>query len=160
MQDLSTASEVLTFTSEAHPQSQPWSVVYGRALVRPIAACMLPVMILTLVAVLEGVQILPGLLWASGAALVVASAWTSFRLQREVAEIRVASDMACIRTVWETLNEPLAEWHQVLDVRDYGTWAHVTVGFASYELDRERWNRYKDLIDALKASSLAAPLPE
>lgn len=160
MHDLSTAPEVLTFTSDAHPQSMPWGVVYGRALVRPIAACMLPVMILTLVAVLEGVQILPGLFWASGGALLVASAWTSFRLQREVAEIRVRSDLACVRTVWEVLNEPCAEWQQVLDVRDYGTWAHVTVGFASYELDRGRWNRYGEMVDALRVSARAARLPE
>lgn len=160
MHDLTTASEVLTFRSEAHPESLPWAVVYGRALVRPIAACMLPVMILTLVAVLEGVQILPGLFWASGAALLVASAWTSFRLQRDVAEIRVGADLACVRTVWEILNEPRAEWQQVLDVRDYGTWAHVTVGYASYELDRERWSRYKEMVDALKACSRAARLIE
>ena len=160
MNDRPDDSEVLTFTSEAHPHSLPWAVVYGKALVRPIAACMLPVMILTLVAVLEGVQILPGLFWASGAALLVASAWTSFRLQREIAEIRVASDLACIRTVWEALNEPRAEWHQVLDVRDYGTWAHVTIGFASYELDRDRWSRYRELIEALKAGSRTARLIE
>ncbi len=160
MHDLSTAPEVLTFTSEAHPRSLPWAVVYGRALVRPIASCMLPVMILTLVAVLEGARILPGLLWASGAALLVASMWTSFRLQREVAEISVRSDVACIRTVWEVLNEPRAEWHQVLDVRDYGTWAHVTVGYASYELDRGRWNQYTELVVALKASLRAGRLVE
>ncbi len=160
MHDRSSASEVLTFTSEAHPRSLPWAVVYGQALVRPIAACMLPVMILTLVAVLEDVQILPGLLWASGAALLTASAWTSFRLQREAAELLVSSETACVRTVWEVLNGVRAEWQQVLDVRDYGTWAHVTIGFASYEIDRERWVRYDELIAALKTCSRAARLLE
>lgn len=160
MHDLSTASEVLTFTSKAHPQSLPGAIVYGRALVQPIAACMLPVMILTLVAVLEGLRILPGFLWASGAALLIAAAWTSFRLQREVAEILISSDVACVQSVWEILNEARAECRQVLDVRDYGKWSHVTIGFTSYEIDRDRWDRYDELVAALKKCSRAALLLE
>lgn len=154
--DLSTSSEVLTFRSKAHPHSMPRAVVYGRALVRPIAACMLPVMILTLVGVLEGVQILPGLLWASGAALLIASAWTSFRLQRQVAVIRISSEFASAQTVSDVLNDVPPRWQQVLDVRDYGTWAHVTIGLTPFELDRAEWDQYYELISALKSCSRAA----
>lgn len=160
MYDSTTTSQVPTFASKSHPHSLPWAAVYGRALVRPIAACMLPVMILTLVAVLEGVLIFPGLLWASGGALLTASAWTSFRLQREVAEIRISPDIVCVRTVWDVLNNARTEWAQVLDVRDYGTWAHVMIGFTSYEIDRDRWERYEDLVAGLKHCLRAAQLSE
>lgn len=158
MQTRDFTSEVLTFTSTAHPGTLPWGFVYGRALVQPIAACMLPVMVLTLVAVLEGVRILPGVFWASGAALLVASAWTTFRLQRVVAEIRVTPEMASIRTVWEVMSDE-PHWKPVLAVRDYGSWADVTIGLASYEIERDRWENYDELIAALKSCWRAGHLP-
>ena len=160
MHDLSTASEVQTFVSRAHPRSLPFGIVYGRAIVRPIAACMLPVMILTLVAVLEGLQIFPGVLWGTAAAFVAASAWTSFRLHRELAEIRIHSETACMRTVWDVLQDAPADWRPVLDVRDYGSWAHASVGDASFEIERDQWPEYREMISVFKRSAHAAYLPE
>lgn len=146
--------------SRAHPRSLPSGIVYGRAIVRPIAACMLPVMILTLVAVLEGLQIFPGVIWGTAAAFVAASAWTSFRLHRELAEIRILSELACLRTVWDVLHDAPDEWRPVLDIRDYGSWALASVGDASYEIEREKWAEYKNMIAAFKRSARAAYLPE
>lgn len=151
--DASSTSESHRFVSTAHPGDLSWQVVYGRALVRPLAACMLPVMILTLVAVLEEATIIPGALWAAGGALFIASSWTTFRIQTEVAEIRVGLDFVAIRTVWETLNSIEPPLQQILDVRDYGKWMHVTIGLTTYELDRRRWPRYKELGMALKRSA-------
>jgi hypothetical protein len=111
---------------------------------------MLPVMIITLVAVLEGVQIVPGAFWAAAGALFVASTWTTFRIQSEVAEIRLGVDLVAVRTVWEILNNVEPHWEQILDARDYGRWMHVTIGLSSYELDRKRWPHYDDLADVLK----------
>lgn len=119
---------------------------------------MLPVMILTLVAVLEGVPILPGLLWASAAALLIASAWTSFRLQREVAVVRISSEFASAQTVSDVLNDARPRWQHVLDVRDYGSWAHVTIGLTPFEIDRAHWNDYDELITSLKRCSRPAQL--
>lgn len=141
------------FVSTSHPGTLPWQVVYGRALVRPLAACMLPVMIITLVAVLEGVQILPGAFWAAAGALFVASTWTTFRIQSEVAEIRIGVDLVAVRTVWEILNNVDPQWEHILDVRDYGRWMHVTIGLGSYELDRKRWPQYDDLARVLRRRS-------
>lgn len=131
----------------------PWQVVYGRSLVRPLAACMLPVMIITLVAVLEGVRILPGALWAAGGALLLASSWTTFRIQVEVAEIQIAEDFIAVRTVWDILKNVDPQWERILDVRDYGRWMHVTIGLSSYELDRKRWPHYDELAGALRMSA-------
>lgn len=111
---------------------------------------MLPVMILTLVGVLEGIQILPGAFWAAGAALLIASAWTTFRLQADVAEIRVEGPFVTARTVWDVLNDVEVRREHVLDVRDYGRWTHVTIGLTTYDLDREHWPAYNGLVSALR----------
>jgi hypothetical protein len=107
-------------------------------------------MIVTLVAVLEGMRILPGALWAAGVALLVASSWTTFRIQSDVAEIRVSGDAASVRTVWEILNDIDSPWEPILAVRDYGTWMHLTIGLTSYELDRHHWPLYDTLIRMLR----------
>lgn len=111
---------------------------------------MLPVMILTLIAVLEGIRILPGAFWAAGAALVIASAWTTFRIQATVAEICIDGPLVAARTVWEVVNDVEVRREQVLDVRDYGRWMHVTIGLTTYDLDREYWPEYTRLVAALR----------
>lgn len=150
--DRSSMLEPRVFTSTRHPGELPWPVVYGRALVRPLAACMLPVMIVTLVAVLEGMRILPGAVWAAGVALFIASFWTTFRIQSDVAEIRVDEDAASVRTVWEILNDVDAPPKPILAIRDYGTWMHLTVGLTNYELERSLWPRYDNLVRVLRTS--------
>ncbi len=120
---------------------------------------MLPVMILTLVGVLEGIRILPGALWAAGGALLIASTWTTFRIQTELAEIRIGGDFVAARTVWELLNDVEPSRERVLDVREYGEWMHVTIGLTTYELNREHWPRYAELASALRNCAAAGRQP-
>lgn len=143
----------LHFRSTAHPGDFGWSLVYARSLVTPLATCMLPVMILTLVAVLESVPIIPGALWGAGGAIIVASLWTTFRLQREIAEVHVSDEFACVRSVWDVLKGENTRWQRVLDVRDYGSWMHATIGLATYEFDRDKWPRHERLLAALAEAS-------
>lgn len=123
---------------------------FSRAVVRPVAACMLPVMILTLVAALEGLPILPYVIWAAGGALLIASLWTSFGLRRRIAEIRVDDEWAYVRSVSDVVSDRHGRSERVIDVRDYGTWASVTIGLTTYELDGSSWLNFDGLLEALR----------
>ena len=141
------------FQSVDHPGESSWAYVYGRSLVGPVAACMLPVMVLTLVAILEGVRVMPYVLWAAAAALAAASFWTSFRLRSIVAEVRVLDEFASVQSPWDLVRARKREWEPVLDVRDYGSWMHATIGLSSYEFERNDWPLYEDLARTLAAAS-------
>ncbi|MEX0821614.1 MAG: hypothetical protein WD021_05675 [Rhodothermales bacterium] len=109
-------------------------------------------MIATLVAVLEELSIVPYAFWAAAGAILLASAWTSFNLRRRIAEIHVRGPWVRIRSVADVAANRMDSAHRVLDVRDYGSWADVTIGLTSYELDRDAWPRYDDLVTSLGAS--------
>lgn len=117
---------------------------------------MLPVMIATLVGVLEGVRVLPHALWAAGGALVIATMWTSYVLHRRVAEIRVDGEWARVLSVSDVLDGAgydQSAW-RVLDVRRYDSWADVTVGLTTYELARDDWPDFEALVQSLVEASM------
>ncbi len=133
--------------------------VYGRALVQPLAACMLPVMIATLVAALEGLSLLPFFFWGFPGALVLASAWTAFRLRATPAEVHVDENGGAVRMVWEVLDGRTAlPWQGVHDLRLYKRTLIVTVGYQTYELDAADWPDFDALFDALREARHAGLL--
>lgn len=122
-----------------------------RALGRPIAVCMLPVMIVTVVAVLQGYPVIPYVWFGSGVALLLASLWTTFRLQRDLAEIHVHQAFAAVRSVWDVSQQTRElRWYRVLDLRDYRTWSLATIGLTSYEINWDEWPEYEQLKEALR----------
>jgi hypothetical protein len=110
-------------------------------------------MILTLVAVLEGIRVVPFALWAAAGALGLASFWTSYQLRSRVAEIRISDGFASVQTPWDLKRGRALEWEPVLDVRDYGSWLHVTIGLSTFELERKDWPQFFELRDALSAAA-------
>lgn len=121
----------------------------------PIATCLLPVMVLTLVGVLEGVTIIPYVFWAAGAALALAMIWTSFQLRRRPAEIRIEDGWARVRSVRDVAKGRTPASQRVWDIREYGSWAMVTIGLSSFDLDRSRWPDYHTLVAALDSARTA-----
>lgn len=109
-------------------------------------------MIATLVAVLEGLPVVPYAFWAGGGALLIATVWTSFDLRRRIAEIGIAGPWVQVRSIADVAARRAEPARRVLDVRDYGTWAHLTVGLTSYELERADWPHFEELVEALAAS--------
>ena len=144
------------FKSHAHPGAASWHLTYTRALVRPVAVCLLPVMVATLTAALQGFVVQPYVWGGAGAALGLASLWTTFRLQRTVAEIHVAGGEAAVRSVWDCVRTVPPAWEPVFDLRDYRSWCFATVGLSSYELEAADWPDYDALRDALKEARDAA----
>ncbi|MBT8399383.1 MAG: hypothetical protein KJO98_02805, partial [Rhodothermia bacterium] len=93
--------ETRTFRSVDHPGDQNVATVYGRNLVRPLGAVMIPVMLVGLAIVLRGVDPLPYVSWSFPLAFVIAGAWTSYSLRTTVVELRVTRNGAVALSVFE-----------------------------------------------------------
>ncbi|GIV59702.1 hypothetical protein GQ464_003255 [Rhodocaloribacter litoris] len=138
------------FRSTLHPGTAPATLVYGRALVRPLGACVLPVMVGALLAVLQEAPALAYLTRGFPAALAVAMLWTHFRLRALPAEVQVVPGAAAVRTVWACArNEPPA-WFRILDLRLTPDALQVTLGYTPYTLPFDRWPEHDDLLAALQ----------
>lgn len=149
------------FLSRHHPGTTSASLAFARAFVRPLAAFMLPVMIVTLVLTLQQLPIEVMLYAAAPAAVALAASWTIFRLQTTLAEIHVRPGAAAARTVWETLASPrMLRWEPILDLRRTRRSLELSLGHATYELHDDRWPDADGLLAALQAArdhALTAP---
>ena len=149
-----------TFTSTAHPGTAAWQRVYAGAVVRPLAVCVLPVMIAGLVAVLQGYPALAYLTIGFPAALATAVAWTFFRMHATAAEVHVRPGQAVVRTVWECLRARPLRWMPIYELRAAEATLTLALGDSTYELDRKAWPEADTLLDALKtARSIGATGP-
>ena len=149
-----------TFTSTAHPGPVAWQGVYARSVVRPLAVCMLPVMVGGLVKVLQGYPALVYLIIGFPAALIVAAAWTFFRMHALIAEVHVRPGEAAVRTVWESLRARPLRWTPIYELRAAQSSLTIALGDAAYELDRAAWPEADTLLDVLRsARALGAPHP-
>ena len=144
------SSDVRLFHSTAHPAGASASLVWARALVLPLATAMLPVMIATLVAALEGLSLLPFLVFGFPGAIAAATLWTRYRLSLTLAEIHVRGGEAAVRTVTEVLRDRRLTWRSVFDLRKTKTTFIVAVGRTHYELDDADWPDVRALLNALQ----------
>lgn len=148
------------FRSIHHPGDASPVGLFTQWLIRPLAVCMLPVMILMLVEVLQGRDVLRYVLYAFPAAIVLASAWTAFRMRAATAEIVVSGPYAEIRTVLDVLSRrPRNPWRMVLDVRKSDDHFQVAIGESVFEMPDEEWEGAPRVVQALLAAR-SAPLSD
>lgn len=143
---------LLGFASRDHPGSAPAALVFARSLVRPLAVCLLPLAIVILVRMLQGMDVLSFVYAGLPAACAAAIFWTRYQLGRAVAEIRVGEGTAAVRTVWEVADGSPPHEEPVIDVRNYRSWLLVTVGAQVLELERSDWPEYDRLRETLQAA--------
>lgn len=147
----------LHFRSAAHPQGASAALVYARALVAPLAACTLPVMLGALAAALQGLSVMPFLTAGFPAALLAAWLWARFQLYRTLAEVHVRPcantyAAAAVRTVPECLGaapRPLV-WQRVHDLRAGRAALGLALGRESYTLRQAEWPDFDALREALR----------
>ncbi len=138
---------VTVFTSNDHPGTRSYPLVFSQSVVRPMSTLFLPLMIATLIAALTYQPVLNVLLLGFPAAMVAAFLWTAFKLRREIAEIQVRHQTISLRSTHEVA------WHgariprilPLFDVRDYGGWLVIAAGDADYLIARDNWPRYDEL---------------
>ena len=155
------SGEAYVFQSRKYPGPAAPTLLFGRALVQPLATCLLPVMVLTLTGVLQGFSILPYLLWGYPGAGLLAGAWTWFRLKTDIAEIqvRVEEGRAAARSIWSCAQlDAQPQWYPILDLRRARGTAFVTLGHVAYELRASEWPSYDALLEALREARLQAAI--
>ena len=144
------------FRSIHHPGDMPPPLVYGRALLAPLAFCLLPVMISATAAALQQQPIGPFLTWGPPAALGAAALWTRYQLSATPAEVHVRDHEAAVRSVQGCLmaNQPL-HWEWIHEIRESSEGLIVTMGFETYRFPHASWADTRSLRDALRSAQSA-----
>ncbi len=115
--------------------------MFASELVRPLGVCMLPVMVVTLFAMLEGQQVLAAIYVGFPAALLLASAWTWIRIRDIIVEIHVGEDRIAVRSLYAAAApEKDLHWSRLLDARRESSRVSLQIGHEEFRLDEKDWD--------------------
>ena len=143
-----------SFPSHAHPGESPAPFVYGSALTRPLAFCLLIVMIAATALVLLQQDALPFVSWAGPAALIISIGYTVFRLRSIDAELLIQGDKALVRSVWDVATNAYPPAEPLVPPRKTQTGIDVGIGRDVLSISPDEWPNIDEIFDALL---LAAP---
>lgn len=130
-----------SYLSRRHPGGRPRPIVFASELVRPLGVCMLPVMVVTLVAMLEGQEVLAAIYTGFPLALLVASAWTWIRTRDIIVEIHVDDDRIAVRSLYDAAApEKELHWSRLLDARREGGRITLQIGHEEFRLEDRDWD--------------------
>jgi len=135
------------FKSVEHPEGRPTAVVYSHRLARPLAACVIPVMIGAAAAVLQGEPAWGYLVWGLPCALVAASLWTQFMMVRTPAEVHLQPGQAAVQSIHDVLYERPLIWHALHYVRTGRGYVELSVGWQTYVCRPRKWRHFNKLCD-------------
>ncbi|MFT4605657.1 MAG: hypothetical protein ACI9W4_002401 [Rhodothermales bacterium] len=141
------------YKSVLHPGHRSISVLFGSEIVRPLAACMLPVMLGALNYMLTGRDPLRFLTIGFPFAMVIASGWTIFQLRRRVAEVMIRGEAVRILSAWQVAAGHGEDWVSLLDVRREPSGLVVTLGHDSRHLLVADWPNLSRMETVLRAAS-------
>ena len=148
----------MTFRSIHHPGTASRAVVVARAQSLPVAVAFLAVMIGSLSAVLQGVDVLRPLLWIVPSAYAAAAAMGMYAVQRRPAEVVVDGGRGAVRSVWEASGAGpavLARVHSALPRREGLV---VGIGDEVVTLRPEDWPDFAGAHHALAGAARIAEL--
>lgn len=138
------------FKSVHHPQGRSRGLVYTEALVKPIGACMSPLMIGATASALQGNPVLGYLVWGVPLALVVATFWTHFLLSSTPAELHLQSGQVALQSVHDVLLDRPPDWHPLYNVRVTPEYTEISVRWNTRICRRKEWPEYEQLRDTAK----------
>ncbi len=136
-----------------HPGHRSPAVLFGSEIVRPLAACMLPVMLGALTYMLTGRDPLRFLTLGFPLGMIVASGWTVFQLRRRVAEVVIRGEAVRIRSAWQVAARQNEDWVSLLDVRRESSGLVVTLGHDSRHLLSADWPNLARMEEILQTAS-------
>lgn len=141
------------FRSRHHPGDAPVALVYARALTGPLAWSMTGVMIAASVAMLEGQDPLPWVVWVVPLVYALSTAWTVYDLRRTPAELVLDGARGGVRSAWDTAGrkKPLP-LRSVFSPRRTIYGLDVPIGRTLHAFAPEDWPHF----DRLEAAAFAA----
>jgi hypothetical protein len=139
-----------TARSLHHPGGHSRAFVFSSALYRPFAACMTPVMIGALLAMLQGQAALAFLYVGFPLALAASAVWTTIQVRREPVEIHIRDEAVAVRSLMAAATPVESiSWFRLLDVRSRGDDLEILVGYDAYILRRKHWSQFDVLSQKL-----------
>jgi hypothetical protein len=145
------ALDTRTYRSRRHPRDRPWALVFAQDTLRPLAILMLPLMIATLVAALKAGNLLPFVVWGYPSVILLSVVWTTFNLERLVAEITLLDDFVVVRSVADCARQRATPPRPLYDARDYGQWLVLAAGDRDVVVHRDDWPEFQELRTDLRA---------
>ncbi len=145
------------FRSRHHPGDAPTALVYARALTGPLAWSMTGVMIAAAVAMLEGQDPLPWVLWVVPLVYALSTAWTIYDLRRTPAELVLDGSRGGLRSVWDAAGRTSAlPLHSVFSPRRTMEGVDVPIGRALHSFHPDDWPAFDRLEAAVFAAAAAS----
>jgi len=138
------------FKSDAHPGARSAAFVFGGAAVKPLSVTLIPVMIVATSYALTGRDPLAFAVTTAPVAILLALAWTQFKLRRQIVEIRVYDGFAACISTYQVLLGQSVEWKKVYGVRITPEQIHVAIDRQSQTLQRSAWSEHETLVKALR----------
>ena len=133
-----------------HPIHATKVAVFGVHLVRPLGMAMLPVMVTSLVAMLQGYPVLAFLYAGFPIALILSMMWTWIQVRNRICEIHLANQKIALRSLFSASDpvDPL-HWKGLLHVEKVGDRINVTAGLENYSIVAEEWPNWSVLVQQL-----------
>lgn len=141
------------YLSTLHPGHCSTPALFGAEMVRPLAACMIPVMLGALSFMLVGRDPLAWLTQGFPLAMAAASAWTVFQLRRRVVEVHIREEAVRLRSAWQVATRQPEDWVSLLDVRRESSGLLVTLGHDSRWLIAGDWPNLTQVEAKLRRSA-------
>lgn len=133
------------FKSVHHPNGSPRGLVYAKALVGPLGASTVPVMIGATVAALQGQTVWEFLIGGFPAALIVAFVWTHFALSSTIAEVHLKPGKCALQSIRDVVQNAPREWHPLYNVKVTPSHLELALGWKTRECSRKDWPKYEQL---------------
>lgn len=144
---------MIVFRSREHPGDAPMALVYARALTGPLAWSMTGVMIAASVAMLEGQDPLPWVIWVVPLVYALSTSWTIYDLRRTPAELVLDGPRGGVRSAWDAAGRknPLV-LRPVFSPRRTAYGLDVPIGRTLHAFSPDDWPHF----DRLEAAAFAA----
>lgn len=143
-------SDQVVFKSTDHPGDLPGAYIYLQVLGRAFLWCTLPLMLGATATVLMEGDPLPFLIWGLPVAVLAATGWTLFHLNRRIAMIRITDGHVAVYSVWDVVhNRPPITGPLLHAERSYKG-VRASIGDAVYTFQAESWLEFEELLGTLR----------
>lgn len=151
--DPDSSSPIVIYRSRSHPNGRLRRGILGVELVKPLGVTMLPVMIGTLVAMLQGFPVLSVIYIGFPIALLLAFFWTWVRLRSDICEVLIFDNKIALRSVFSAAH-PIEDlqWKLLIDLHRGVESAVLTVGLEQFTLNMSEWPEWSRLIEQLQST--------
>ena len=122
-------------------------------MMQPLAACLLPLMVIALASLLQGYDALPFLYIGFPAAILVASGWTHVRISDEIVELHFRDSDLALRSLLSAASpKKKLSWFRILDIKRDKDVIRITLGHEFYRILLSEWPEQEHLVGHLESA--------